>query len=145
MISFINYLLFCFRATNQQGLHSPFVFDLYQTCFRKSRWKSIKKYPWTPSHFSQLDVHFKELLLAYFSKYSASSTSYQIFFKPHISAPECVEKKPHSIFVYSGIHNYRRQWEELTLGESIRLDFYFWGIVFFKTDQQPQRFLLRIL
>ena len=40
------YWTFKSKATNEHGVHSPFLFALVTFCFYNKHWKSIRKTPW---------------------------------------------------------------------------------------------------
>ena len=42
---YLKYFFFSLKATNQHGVHSPYLYALVCSCFYNSSWKSIRKLP----------------------------------------------------------------------------------------------------
>ena len=147
MILGLRYLWFCRRATNQHGVHSPFVFDFVCSCFYTPYWKSIRFFPWRREQFSKINTLFTHQIRQYFDKQNAlTQVNYSLRFIDWSTKQfPTAAPKSNDIWVFSGVHHYRNAWQESATIAPVVLDFYFWGILCFKTDQAQQSFLLRII
>lgn len=145
MISFFKYLLFCRFAKTQHSVHSPFVFSLVCSCFFCSKWKKQRFFPSNRKQFQALDSLFKKKLQNYFATIGPEETDYELHFMDDLNQIPRQALNPKSVWIFSGIDTAREQWKKISFKESVRLDFFFWGILFFKTDQAKESFLLRIL
>ena len=142
MTSFFHYFLFCCKATTHHGVHSPFIFQLITNCFFNSEWLKIRRLPITADGFHKMDLLFKKLLKDYFAK--NEKNRFTLTFKNELKIPTAVQPDENSIWVFSGIHTQRKKWLAFSYKENVRLDFFYWGILLFKTDQAKETFLLRI-
>ncbi len=142
MSSFFQYLIFCLKATTHHGVHSPFVYQLTTNCFYTSEWRKKRTFPLTENGFQKMDMLFKQRLTSYFTK--EGRTQFKLSFQKELQPPPSVQPDENTVWVFSGIHSQREEWLKFSCQENIRLDFFYWGVLFFKTDQAKELFLLRI-
>ncbi len=165
MFKTLEYLKFLFSATNQHGVHSPFVYDYVTKClYTKSPYRQTKS----------MAVFLKSL--AYFevraiglspSKESARGIIQREFPEIQINVErndaayldisdfesglsfESLNIHNHSIgFVDSIYRNrqYKNVWEELKKSPhiTVTVDLFHCGIVFFRKEQAKEHFRIRI-
>jgi hypothetical protein len=144
VISFFKYLFFYRQAKTQHGVHSPFVFALVCSCFFCAEWKKQRFFPWNKERFKTLDLLFKKRLQNYFAAAAFEEVAFELHFIEDLSKTPKQTINSKSVWVFSGINTTREQWQKINFEESVRLDFFFWGVLFFKADQAKETFLLRI-
>ncbi len=165
---FLDYLNFLLRATNQHGVHSPFVYAFVTKClYRKSHAKRTTK---------SLDVFLKSK--AYFKaesiKLYTESTGLkeelkkEFVFNPNQKQPfdlvyidrssqhlilEFLRKNDNwhnnSMVLLDGIYSTKESqhlWKKVKALPitSVTVDLFYCGVLFFRKEQVPQHFKIRI-
>lgn len=143
---FLSYLQFLFQSTTHHGVHSPFIFDFIDHCFYNQEWRKKRFIPWNDKQLVKLDRLFKKQIQNYFSKTNPiTQNKYDLHFLDWKIKPLPKQPSESSLWVFSNTHTNRSQWHLFSQQAPLRVDFFFWGLVLFKTDQAKESFLLRIL
>jgi hypothetical protein len=161
---FISYIKFLLTATNQHGVHSPFIYGFVtKGLYRKGNKdlsvtenvlaKSI-------SYFSHKNIglvndsnELKIKLNTIFEELDYGSFPFDIIYADGVSKPFKTIGKQYihneSMLIIEGIHatkKSRTMWHALKEQEHVRvtLDLYHCGIVFFRKEQAKEHFKIRI-
>lgn len=167
MFQFIHYLKFLFSATNQYGIHSPFVYQYLIKCLYKKSGgspskslgvllKSIDYFKATSVWLPSDQLQFKSTLKKRFPQLTFTKTPYDILYIPGnelsvLQDPDLLSKNSHrtSLLLIAGIHKNREVnavWNELILQEDfhVSIDFFYCGALFYRNEQRKQHFKIRI-
>ena len=148
---YLKYFFFSLKATNQHGVHSPYLYALVCSCFYNSSWKSIRKLPLN----NQNQEFFYKFITKQLENFiDQSMIEFQIE-KPVLNFHqsklliEWIEefkhkKKPH-ITLINNIHQQRENWNSFVSKKKyVYLDFFFYGIVIHRLQQRTESFFLKI-
>lgn len=167
MFQFIHYLRFLFSATNQYGIHSPFVYQYLIKCIYKRALgspsksldvllKSVDYFKatsiWLPADQFQL----RSLLKKRVPQLTFNKTPYDVIYLLGdqlgvLKDPTFLSKNSHNttLILVAGIHKNRdvnEVWNKLILKEDfhVSIDFFYCGALFFRNGQVKQHFKIRI-
>ena len=130
---YLKYFFFSLKATNQHGVHSPYLYALVCSCFYNSSWKSTKQ---LENFIDQsmiefqiekpvLNFHQSKLLIEWIEEFKH-------------------KKKPH-ITLINNLHQQRENWNSFVSKKKyVYLDFFFYGIVIHRLQQRTESFFLKI-
>lgn len=167
MNRFLQYVRFLLVATNQHGVHSPFIYAYVTKClYAKSRFKGSKaidillksidyfkvKKVWLP----QEEKNIEEIISKQFSRVHLGPDGMQIIYLSVID-PEVIAQllrkdsgvENDTLLLIGAIHEneYASQiWEQVKKNEKVRVtvDMFFCGAVFFRREQVKEHFKIRI-
>ena len=148
---YLKYFFFSLKATNQHGVHSPYLYALVCSCFYNSSWKSIRKLPLN----NQNQEFFYKFITKQLQNFiDQSMIEFQIE-KPVLNFHqsklliEWIEefkrkKKPH-ITLINNLHQQRKKWNSFVSKKKyVYIDFFFYGIVIHRFQQRTESFFLKI-
>lgn len=151
ILLYVKYLFFKLKATNQHGVHSPYLYALVCSCFYNSNWKSIRKLPLS----SQNQEFFYQCITKQLQSFIDQSVLEFRIEKPELNFHESKtliewieefehEKKPH-ITLINNLHQQRKNWNSfVSKNKYVYLDFFFYGIVIHRFQQRTESFFLKI-
>ncbi len=149
--SLLRYWFFKLKATNEHGVHSPYLYALVCFCFYNKKWKKLRK---TPSNNINRELMGKEILklLNDFSAQAANEfkiSKYPVSYKEskdinfksiHLGIKDCSQ-----IILINNIHLKRKSWIEfIEKSNFIILDLYYFGIIIHRFEQFPEIFSLKV-
>lgn len=148
---YLKYFFFSLKASNQHGVHSPYLYALVCSCFYNSSWKSIRKLPLN----NQNQEFFYKFITKQLQNFiDQSMIEFQIE-KPVLNFHqsklliEWIEefkhkKKPH-ITLINNLHQQRKKWNSFVSKKKyVYIDFFFYGIVIHRFQQRTESFFLKI-
>lgn len=164
MYRFISYIKFLFSATNQHGVHSPFVYDFVTKCLYQ---KTERKLPVTEEvllksiayfDFSNIGLvndseTFKNQIRTLSRGICFTNMPFDLIYADEGSAlfKKVAENQVHndSMLLIKGIHDSKKNtanWKQIKLMDQARvtLDLFHCGIVFFRKEQAKEHFKIRI-
>ena len=164
MYRLYSYIKFLFSATNQHGVHSPFVYDYVTKCLYK---KTTRKLPVTEevllksiAYFKYKNVGlvndsdtFRNHLCTLSKGISFSKVPFDIIYADESSAhlKKVSKNQIHndSLLLIKGIYNSKKavkNWRQIKKMEQVRVtvDLFHCGIVFFRKEQAKEHFKIRI-
>ncbi len=161
---FLKYLNHLISATNQHGVHSPFVYEYVTKCLynkkRYSKQKDINTLFKSIAFFSvehimtnPTDVSLETLLQEEFNIKASDNVPVDLIYFdcPREDIVPSFLKKVHnnSILFFSNIHQKKERseiWERLTQHEDITvsIDLFYCGMLFVRTEQVKEHFKIRI-
>jgi len=148
---YFKFLFFKLKATNQHGVHSPFLYALVCFCFYNRDWKSKGLKPWNSKKHNLIAIEISEQLRL-FTK--IASNDFQIDAPKIIHTKSKtlvqwikqlnVEDEPH-ITLIDNLHLQRDAWTNYrTSSQYILLDLFYYGIVIHRPQQTAETFFLKI-
>ena len=148
---YFKYWFFKRKATNQHGVHSPFLYALVCSCFYNKDWRNIRQTPWNQKKHDEMSGQILEQV-SKFNKHA--STKFQIeplkivFTKnktlEHYKKKLETDKEPRLTLI-DNLHNQRAEWNAIINSQQfIILDFYFYGIIIQRPQQIAETFFLKI-
>ncbi|MGB3150599.1 MAG: hypothetical protein WBB27_08025 [Maribacter sp.] len=164
MYRFISYLKFLFSATNQHGVHSPFVYDFVTNCLYQ---KTERKLPVTEevllksiAYFNYKNIGlvndsivFKNQIRTLSKGISFTEMPFDLIYADEDSAhfKQVSKNQIHndSMLLIKGIYRPRKDsenWKEIKRMPQVRvtIDLFYCGIVFFRKEQAKEHFRIRI-
>lgn len=159
---FISYLQFLFSATNQHGVHSPFVYKYVTQCLYKRKptrgtkskrafYKSIPYFNAKNISVSQKDPFIAETIIKQFPELKFDQAPLDLIYlaKPDRSFLENKNVHNDTVVFLDNIHRTKENteiWKELILSPhlSVTMDLYYCGVVFFRKEQVKEHFKIRI-
>lgn len=164
MYHIIAYIKHTITATNQYGVHSPFVYRLLTTClYRKPTYKgaksenvllkSINYFKLKNIKFHEPNEHIEKRIMKEFKVEKSEKHSYDlIYFKtPNTINTTDLKDKVHNgslVFIHD-IHKDKsttQSWNSLVedLQFNVSIDFFYCGVLFFRKEQVKEHFKIRI-
>jgi hypothetical protein len=159
----ISRLKFLLRATNQHGVHSPFVFDFVTKGLYKKEIKNncIHKYPELKNLtkkeqkvFSKIVNYFNidEIYFDFKTFSSNVDNNFKILFInliAEIKTSEINTLNSKHIIVVHGIHQQKEttlSWQEIMSNKkaTVTIDLYYFGLIFFRKEQVKEHFNIRV-
>ena len=164
ILAYLNHLLF---ATNQHGVHSPFVYDYVTKCLyskqKLSKKKSINTFLKSLVYFEvktlllpREAVALEKVMLQEFPELQLDMTPFDMLYKDasnqkNIGELGTNEHKMHNgtvIFV-DNIHKTKAAesaWKAFKYNEkvTVTIDLFYCGIIFFRKEQAKEHFKIRI-
>lgn len=164
MFRLISFLKFYFSATNQHGVHSPFVYDYVTKCLYKKKKirlpvtqnilvKSILYFDYRRIQFLGKDINFEKNIRLNCPEISLTTTSPDVVFgtieKFTTSKFDITQLKNNGMLVIEGTHRSRENlanWENLKTHDHVRvsIDLFYCGVIFFRKEQVKEHFKIRI-
>jgi len=167
MFQFIHYLRFLLTATNQYGIHSPFVYQYLIKCLYKrssgSCSKSIDVLLKSADYFKARAIwvmpgqkQLKQLLKKRVPQLTFEKIPYDIIYitcdeVAVLKDPSFISKNSHNttLILLEGIYKNKEVntlWQSLILRKDIHvsIDFFYCGALFFRGEQEKQHFKIRI-
>ena len=163
----LHHIKFLLTATNQHGVHSPFIYDYVTKCLyaeaeyfrRKSPdilFKSVRYFGATRVRLPGSDKILQKQLQEQFPHIQFETGPYDILFSRPAEAEKLLyavspEEKMHndSLLLVEGIHrdqNHLSVWEKLKKHPktTVTVDLYYFGAIFFRQEQAKEHFKIRI-
>lgn len=163
MFSFISFIKFLFSATNQHGVHSPFVYDYVTKCLYKKKQlklptslkiliKSLDYFKYHSLRILGTNENIEETIKHYCPNISFTKNDTDVLFGSISDLNSSIEVNNlgnDSMLFLDGIHknpNNNESWEKLKVLEHVRVtvDLFYCGIIFFRKEQAKQHFKIRI-
>lgn len=164
MYRFLNYLKFLFSATNQHGVHSPFVYNFVTKClYQKTRrklnvteevlLKSIDYFDFKNIFLINDSTTLKNQISTLGKEISFTETPFDLVYVAESSADfnEFLTYQIHnnSMILIKGIHTSKedaKRWSQLQDMKrvSVTVDLFHCGIAFFRQEQVKEHFKIRI-
>ena len=163
MFRFISFIKFLFSATNQHGVHSPFVYAYVTKCLYKRRQiklpitlkilvKSLDYFKYHSLCILGNDEKIEETIKQYCPNISFTKNDTDVLFGSisDLNIGLEVNNLPNdSMLVLDGIHknpNNLESWEKLKALEHVRVtvDLFYCGVIFFRKEQAKEHFKIRI-
>ncbi len=163
MFRFISFIKFLFSATNQHGVHSPFVYAYVTKCLYKRRQiklpitlkilvKSLDYFKYHSLRILGNDEKIEETIKQYCPNISFTKNDTDVLFGSisDLNIGLEVNNLPNdSMLVLDGIHknpNNLESWEKLKALEHVRVtvDLFYCGVIFFRKEQAKEHFKIRI-
>lgn len=159
----MSYIKYWFRATNQHGIHSPFVYDfvtkgLYLKS-SKDRFdiKEFQQFGLTKKEqqllrkvfeYFQIELEIKEINTETFSLDKFHKKQYYSNLN-NIDLEEIINTKAIEFIICKGIHNDEVSFEKWTKlcaisQATVTIDLFYFGLVFFRAEQRKEHFVIRI-
>jgi hypothetical protein len=148
---YFRFLFFKLKATNQHGVHSPFLYALVCFCFYNTSRNRKKFKPWKSKMHNLIAIEISKQLQQFAKQ---ASTDFQI--DPlkviHIRnktlaqwiEEQKIEDEPH-ITLIDNLHLQRRSWNGFKIkSQYILLDLFFYGIVIHRPQQTAETFFLKV-
>ncbi len=163
MFRFISFINFHFSATNQHGVHSPFVYDYVTKCLYRRKQlnlpislkilvKSLNYFKYRSLHIIGNDENIEETIKQYCPHVSFNKNDADVLYG-NISdlniGLEVNNIHNDSMLFLDGIHknpNNLESWEKLKALEHVRVtvDLFYCGVIFFRKEQAKEHFKIRI-
>lgn len=167
MYLLIERLKFLVTATNQYGVHSPFIYHFLTNClYQKPRSKTSKALNVLLKSMAYFNVQsvaipeeeyqVKNAILAAFPEMAFHAGKSQLIYLDDITPGECLHyfgekgnlKAPSMLFI-NKIHNSparSKNWDTLIAqpGATVTLDLFYCGLVFMRKRQAKEHFKIRI-
>lgn len=166
MFSFFSHLKFLFAATNQHGVHSPFVYNYLTKClYTSSKYKgnkaaqilqkSIAYYKVEKLGFYPSQASLEKKIAAVFPKVLQQQSPFDAIIinlenKTTIDFIEMTTETHNETFVFlEGIYQNKLRsevWEKLKNDTriTVSVDLFYCGLLFFRKEQEKQHFKIRI-
>lgn len=164
MYQCIAYLKFLCSATNQHGVHSPFIYNfitkgIYQKKINRSKTidvllKSISFLNAKNVQINTKNTDIQKLILTHQPDLNLKSDSFDICYYDHITSlqPNKLKKEGHHNDTMLLIHNIHKDKESTTRWSLIKdhsetrvtVDMFHCGAVFFRKEQEKEHFRIRI-
>lgn len=167
MHSILAYLKHILTATNQHGVHSPFVYDYITKCLYTKNQRSKRKYfdifLKSIHYFKVKSVlivsdsnELKQIAMQEFPKLVFGPSPFDMIHSEAsdlIGIPEKllenIEVHNDSVFVVNNIHNSKATelvWKQLKNDKkvTVTLDLFYCGMVFFRKEQATEHFKIRM-
>ena len=163
---FFNYLKFIFSATNQHGIHSPFIYAFVTKClYIKSKikgpkitgilFKCILYFNATHMNIIPKNIHLEKRIKNEFPKIEFNKHPFDIIYleypNPELFDNIIRDNNYHndSILLIRSIHKNREStmnWELFKNSEevTVSVDMYYGGALFFRKEQVKEHFKIRI-
>jgi hypothetical protein len=157
------YLFFLFSATNQHGVHSPFVFTFVTKClYKKQKYntsKSLNTALKMLEYFNIFNVRFKDMntelseeIEKKFPKIVTDESSINFIYLETLSLTnlEFLEKfndfNNETVVFINTINKTYKRWNTLILSKkfTVTIDTFHSGILFFRREQEKEHFKIRI-
>ena len=186
------YIKFLLKATNQHGVHSPFVYDLVTKCFYDKAWygdykelEIIRKDNLSKKKsrlLFRVVKYFKPNSVVVFGKKKDVINNTILLAQPEAKImneddwPDYEVVKPFdliyfnsadkadylkalvyllgtttndTVWIFNNIHrseDFSEVWKTIKRNKSVRMtiDLFFWGMVFFRTEQAKEHFRIRM-
>lgn len=164
MYQFLSYLSFYFQATNQHGVHSPFIYDYVTKClYKKSNLrlpvslkilvKSLHYFECTTVGLIHEKTNTAEKIKNVCPDISFTLTKSDALYSAieHLEFEDIKPSQLHNdtVLVVNNIHRSAtnfKNWEALKELPQVRvtLDLFYCGVVFFRKEQVTEHFKIRI-
>ncbi|WP_298472502.1 hypothetical protein [uncultured Maribacter sp.] len=163
MYSFIHHIKFLLRATNQHGVHSPFVYSYVTKClYSKKKYastksadvllKSIDYFKIKSLKINSESELYKHQIKKRFPGLNTNTSTYDaIYMNDCLTWDKEIEKKEIKntswVFIKS-IHHSKEsssQWNNIiALDEvTVSIDLFYCGVLFFRREQEKEHFKIR--
>ena len=148
---YFKFLFFKLKASNQHGIHSPFLYALVCFCFYNKEWKSKGLKPWNSKKHNLIATEISEQLRLFVIQ---ASNDFRIDTSKIIHTKNKklvqwtkqlnIEDEPH-ITLIDNLHLQRDAWKSYqTLSPYILLDLYYYGIVIHRPQQTAETFFIKV-
>ena len=163
MFRFISFIKFFISATNQHGVHSPFVYDYVTKCLYKRKQlklpitlmiliKSLDYFKYRSLRILGTNENIEETIKRYCPNISFTKSDTDVLFGSISDLNISIEVNNlgnDSMLFLDGIHktqNTNESWEKLKALEHVRVtvDLFYCGIIFFRKEQAKEHFKIRI-
>jgi hypothetical protein len=158
-----SYLKFLFQATNQHGVHSPFVYDFVTKGLYKKGNYNIQLQDFNlDENLSKKEEKILKKIITYFKftsvitdfkpKSIALDKNFNLLYYNYLSENKIIKLRaiyPHSCIITKNIHQNKlalKNWEQITqLQEAtVTIDLFYFGLIFFRKAQAKEHFKIRI-
>ncbi len=148
---YFKFLFFKLYATNQHGVHSPFLYALVCFCFYNTSWNRKGLKPWKSKMHNRIAIEITKQLHLFVKQ---ACTDFQIDLLKVIHTrnktlaqwieEQKIEDKPH-ITLIDNLHLQRGSWNDFkNKSQYIHLDLFFYGIVIHRPQQTAETFFLKV-
>ena len=148
---YFKFLFFKLNATNQHGVHSPFLFAMVCFCFYNKAWKSKKFKPWKSKKHNLVAIAILQQLRLFAKK---AAIDFQIDPPKVIHTKSktlaqwikelTIEDEPH-ITLIDNLQLQRDTWAAFRDSSGyVLLDLYFYGIIIHRPQQTAETFFLKV-
>lgn len=164
MFRLISFLKFYFSATNQHGVHSPFVYDYVTKCLYKKNKirlpvtqkllvKSILYFNYKTIQLLVKETNFEKNIRLNCPAISQTTKSPDVVFGTlegfKADNFDITQQKNNAMLVIDGIHQSKENlenWENLKNHDhvSVSIDLFYCGVIFFRSEQVKEHFKIRI-
>ncbi len=164
MHKIITYIKHLFTATNQHGVHSPFVYDFITKCvYQKVKYKgsksdkvllnSILYFNSEKLNIISSNSNIKNIISQEFHLKTENTPPFDLIYEEQISENLLPKYERHlhnnSVLVVKHIHlnqNSSNIWKKTVTNKRITasIDMYFCGVLFFRKEQVKEHFRIRI-
>tara|TARA_R110002051_G_scaffold325740_1_gene430691 strand:- start:4471 stop:4959 length:489 start_codon:yes stop_codon:yes gene_type:complete len=160
---FFRYLKFLLSATNQHGVHSPFVYAFVTKClYAKKKYRAQKSvnvllnvlsyFKVESMHVAQGNVEIADQIIKIFPEMDLLGTEGNFLYVKPIKVNNLLKKitenhfHNESIWFIDEIYKEKDAWQTLIKSEKITvsIDLFYCGIVFFRKEQVKEDFKIRI-
>ncbi len=156
-MQFLKYFIFLLTATNQHGVHSPFVFNYVTKCiYNKSKFsvkKSLNLLLKTLNYFNVSTVNcntdkteITNTIKHNFPNIEINNTSSEFIYFDSLKSFKLSKYTNDSIVFINNISNSNNDWKNIIKDEKITvsINLFYCGILFFRKEQVKQDFKIRI-
>jgi len=151
MHNYLKYWIFKRKATNQHGVHSPYLYALVCMCFYNSRFKEIRITPWNSQDQDVMASYVLEQLRLFNKQAGAEfkidkeNIIYQKDKCLHQNITAIKKTEEPQITLVGNLQNQRGIWDSFaSKPKHIILDLYFFGIVIQRPHQGAELFFLKV-
>ncbi len=159
---FFGYLKFLFSATNQHGVHSPFVYSFLTKCIYKKKsysketpinifLKSLEYFNINTLNISDFDEKVRRQISQHFPNIIIDTSSTHFWYISSLKEERLLKLlqdeqfQNDSIVFIDCIFKDKKAWEALIISEKIKvsINFFYVGILFFRKEQVKEDFKIR--
>ena len=148
---YFKFLFFKLKASNQHGIHSPFLYALVCFCFYNKEWKSKGLKPWNSKKHNLIAIEISEQLRLFVIQ---ASNDFRIDTSKIIHTKNKklvqwtkqlnIEDEPH-ITLIDNLHLQRDAWSAFRGSpDYVALDLYFYGIIIHRPQLTAETFFLKV-
>ena len=160
MSRYLKHIKFLFSATNQHGVHSPFVYNFVTKCLYKKQsygqTKSISVLLKSIAYFKPTsiwiaDANVESIVQKKFNLKNSQEQQYNLVYLNQPSVQDLIALKKHNdtLVLVNNIYQNKRAnqaWEAIKKLSfvTVTIDMFYCGAVFFRKEQEKEHFKIRI-
>lgn len=158
-----SYFKFLLQATNQHGVHSPFMYDFVTKGLYTKGNSNIKLVDFTLDHrLSKKEEKILKKIIKYFkptsiiinlkNKSITLDKNFNLLYFNYLSKNKIIKIQsiyPNSFIIIKGVHQNKpavKNWLEITQVQeaTVTLDLFYFGLIFFRKEQSKEHFKIRV-